>query len=103
MSGKLPVQIVGSAARAIIEAAQWWESNRPKAPGALAEELERALQLIASQPAIGARAQNVSLPGVRRVRLARVHYHLYYRVAASPARIEVLALWHTSRGSSPPV
>jgi len=103
LSGQRPVRIVVSAARAIVEAAEWWESNRPKAPDAFGEELERALQLVSSQPAIGARAQNVRLAGVRRIRLARVRYHLYYRVAESPPGIEVLALWHTSRGSSLPI
>ena len=95
-----PVRIVSSAARAIAEAAEWWVANRPKAPDAFVTELERALQLIAFQPSIGARATNVKLAGVRRVHLARVHYHLYYRVTSEPA-IEVLALWHTSRGASP--
>jgi len=52
VSGPLPVRIVGTAARAIIEAAEWWASNRSKAPEAFREELERALQLIAAQPAI---------------------------------------------------
>ena len=103
MSGPLPVRIVNSAARAIVEAAEWWTSNRPKAPDAFAEELQRALQLIASQPAIGAQTQNTKLAGVRRIHLARVHYYLYYRASASPPAIEVLALWHTSRGSAPPV
>jgi hypothetical protein len=64
VSGPLPVRIVGAAARAIVEAAEWWASNRPKAPAAFAEELERALDLSASQPAIGARAQNAKLAGV---------------------------------------
>jgi len=100
MSGPLPVRIVSSAARAIVEAAEWWTANRPKAPDAFVAELERALQLIASQPVIGARATNANLPGVRRVHLARIRYHLYYRVTSEPA-IEVLALWHSSRGTSP--
>jgi len=100
MSASVPVRIVSSAARAIAEAAEWWAANRPKTPDAFVVELERGLQLIASQPAIGARAINVKLAGVRRVHLARVHYHLYYRVTSEPA-IEVLALWHTSRGTSP--
>ncbi len=100
MSSQLPIRIVSSAARAIAEAARWWAANRPKAPGAFATELERALQLIASQPEIGARATSVKLMGVRRVHLARIHYHLYYRVTSEPA-IDVLALWHTSRGTSP--
>ena len=77
--------------------------NRPKAPGAFAEELQRAFQLIASQPGVGARALNFKLADVRRIHLARVHYYLYYRVTESPAAIEVLALWHTSRGSDPKI
>jgi len=40
LSGQLPVRIVSSAARAIVEAAEWWVSNRPMAPGAFAEELD---------------------------------------------------------------
>lgn len=74
MSGPLPVRIAGSASRAIIEAAEWWEINRPKAPNAFADELERAFQLLASQPLIGARARNAKLAGVRRLHLPRVHY-----------------------------
>lgn len=100
MSAPLPVRIVSSAARAIAEATEWWVANRPMAPAAFVADFERALQLIALQPAIGARATNVKLAGVRRVHLARVHYHLYYRITSEPA-IEVLALWHTSRGTSP--
>ena len=100
MNNPLPVRIVSSAARAIAEAAEWWAANRPKAPDAFVEDFERSLQLIASHSAIGARARNVKLKGVRRVHLARVHYYLYYRVTSEPA-IELLALWHTSRGTSP--
>jgi plasmid stabilization system protein ParE len=98
---RLPVRIVSSAARAIAEAAQWWVANRPKAPKAFVEELDRALELIAFQPGVGARARNIKLAGVRRIHLARVHYHLYYRVTGSPPTVEVLALWHTSRSSGP--
>jgi hypothetical protein len=58
VSGQLPVRIVNSAARAIVEAAEWWTANRPKAPDAFAEELEQALQLIASQPAIEQKTLN---------------------------------------------
>lgn len=103
MSGPLPVRIVSTAARAIREAAEWWAFNRPKAPAAFTEELERALQLIAAQPAVGAQAQNAKLAGVRRIHLTRVRYYLYYRIADSPPGLEVLALWHTSRGSAPPI
>jgi plasmid stabilization system protein ParE len=83
------------------QAVAWWHDNRPAAPGAVEDELERAFDLLSTKPGIGAVARNVALPGIRRVHLSRIHYHLYYRVAAD--WIEILALWHTSRGSNPPV
>jgi plasmid stabilization system protein ParE len=101
MNSPLPVRIVSSAARGIAEAATWWTANRPKSPDAFVFDLENALKLIASHPGIGARATNRKIEGVRRVHLARVHYHVYYRVTPEPA-IEVLALWHTSRRDDPP-
>lgn len=101
MSSPLPVRIVGSVGQAILDAAEWWVANRPKAPDAFAVELERALQILASQPLIGSRARNVKLAGVRRLHLPRVHCHLYYRVTPQPEVVEILALWHTSRGTSP--
>ena len=100
MSEALPVRIVSSAARSIAEVAAWWPENRPKAPDAFVDDLERTLTLIASHPEIGASARNAKLENVRRVHLARVHYYLYYRVTSEPS-IEVLALWHTSRGADP--
>jgi len=103
VSSRLPVVVVDSAAQAIAEASKWWLANRDKAPDAFAEELGRAFQLIASQPNIGARALNARLDGVRRIHLARIRYHLYYRVVTKPLSIQVLAFWHTSRGSAPPV
>jgi plasmid stabilization system protein ParE len=102
MSSPLPIRVVSSAARAIAEASDWWIENRPKASDAFVTDLENALKLIASHPDIGARAINLNLEGTRRVHLARVHYHLYYRVTPEPS-IEVLALWHTSRGAEPEI
>jgi hypothetical protein len=74
----LPIE-VSDLARAQIRAAQdWWRVNRPKAPNAIREELERASLLISVQPEIGARARNISLAGVRRLHLASVRYYVYY-------------------------
>ncbi len=101
MSRKLPIHVVRTAAAQIVAASAWWDSNRPKAPDAFHEEIERALQLISTQPQIGARATNIKLAGVRRIHLSRIHYYLYYRVRESPEVVEILALWHTSRGSGP--
>jgi plasmid stabilization system protein ParE len=58
---------------------------------------------MALQPEIGARARNIALPGVRRLHLARIHYDLYYRLVEAPRRLEILAFWHSSRGSESPI
>ncbi len=101
MTGPLPVFLIPGASRAIGKARAWWLANRDKAPLAFDEELDKALDLVSRQPSVGARATNVKLRGVRRLRLGRVHYFLYYRVASEPEHVEVLGIWHTSRGSGP--
>jgi plasmid stabilization system protein ParE len=100
----LHVSFTRRAAKQAEAAARWWRENRTKAPEAFREELEQALRLVASQPDIGATARSTRLVGVRRVLLGRVRYHLYYRILEAPIRsIEVLALWHASRGDTPTV
>ncbi|OFV92786.1 MAG: hypothetical protein A3H95_14550 [Acidobacteria bacterium RIFCSPLOWO2_02_FULL_64_15] len=103
MSKPLQVEVSALAAAQILAAEAWWRLNRPKAPNAIREELERASSLLATQPQIGTRARNVSLLGVRRLHLARIRYDVYYRVVAMPKQLEILAFWHTSRGINPPI
>lgn len=99
MTRRLPVVVTSRAAAEIDEAADWWRRNRPAAPGAVREDLARALTLLAAQPRVGATARNTRLKGVRRVHLSRVRHHVYYRVTADA--VEVLAFWHSSRGRGP--
>ena len=103
MSEPLTVAVSAVAVSQVHAAETWWQANRPNVPGAIRSELERACSLLAIQPQIGARARNVKLPGVRRLHLGRIHYDLYYRVVDAPRRLEILAFWHASRGSQPPI
>jgi len=103
VSGPLQIEVSDLARDQIRAAEQWWRLNRPKAPDAIREDLDRASSLISVQPNVGARARNVSLAGVRRLHLARVRYYVYYRVVADPERVQLLAFWHTGRGSGPPL
>jgi plasmid stabilization system protein ParE len=97
-----PAVVVSRLALAQVrQASRWWKRNRPSAPGAIDVELAKAIDLISAQPGIGARADDPDLPGVRRIRLDRIGYHLYY--SATSERIEILALWHVRRGSGPPL
>ena len=101
MTDSLRIRIAEDAKNQITEAMAWWAENRPMAPNAIEEELDRALRLLTVQPEIGVEARRVSLRGVRRVRLSRVGYYVYYRVTGRD--LQVLAFWHVNRGRGPTV
>ncbi len=99
---RLRLLVVANADQQIREAADWWHKNRLAARGLFRQELERGFDLITTQPGIGEKALDVSIKGVRRFHLYRIHYFLYYQVLGDEA-VEVLALWHKSRGQGPPI
>jgi plasmid stabilization system protein ParE len=101
VSRPLPLRIVRRARDEIRGAVAWWEANRPQAPDALRHDLRQALILLREQPLLGTAVADPDLPGVRRLHLARLRFYLYYRFRSSPPCVEVLALWHSSRGSGP--
>lgn len=95
------LQVSRRAESQIRVAADWWLKNRSKAPEAFAEEIARAFDLIRALPSVGEPVAHPSLKGVRRVLLERVQYYLYYQPFPATDIVEVLALWHTSRGKGP--
>ena len=99
MTSPLQIKVARNAQTQIEEAAAWWAQNRPLAPGAVRQDLDRILSLLAVEPGIGARAKRAKLRDVRRVTLTRIRYYVYYRVSGDA--LEVLAFWHSSRGRQP--
>jgi plasmid stabilization system protein ParE len=91
--------VTGAAAEQIRAASEWWYQHRASARGLFSSELRRAFELIVEYPEAAPTASNPEVPGVRRVLLQRTRFHLYYWLTASDT-VEVLALWHTSRGES---
>ena len=95
----MKVRVTKRAQAQIDRAAQWWDENRDLAPEAFDEDLAKAFLLLSAEPGIGAPALHAHALGVRRLHLVRIRYHLYYRVRGG--EVEVLAVWHTSRGVGP--
>jgi plasmid stabilization system protein ParE len=91
------------AADQIREESRWWRRNRRKAPALFQQELRRAFKLLAEYPEAGAVTDEVDVSGIRRVLLAATQHYVYYRVNEMQQRIEVLAVWSTSRGEPPPL
>ena len=95
MSAPYSISVTHRAAAEIRQLAAWWQQHRFSAPDAVQLELERAFALLSVLPKVGAIAKNARLANIRRIHLAKIYHHLYYRIAGN--RIEILALWHTSR------
>ncbi len=85
----------------IDRAKRWWAANHPAAPGAVTAEIRSAIKLIRAQPGLAPHARDTDLPGIRRLLLPRTRYHLYYLYDPEEDAVDILALWHSARGSSP--
>ena len=97
----LRVKVSARAALQIRKAAEWWAENRPSAPGAVRMDIGDALALLAQQPGFGTAYEGARTKGVRRLLAGRIRYYIYHRVTLEA--VEVLAVWHVSRGKQPPL
>jgi plasmid stabilization system protein ParE len=77
----------------------WWRTNRTSAPELFLVELERVLEAVALLPELGTPAKSTRLVGVRRILLPKTRHYVYYRRTADS--VQILALWHASRGQGP--
>ena len=97
----LRLRITARAVGEIERADAWWRENRQAVPAALREDLRSAFQLLLEQPEIGVNVVSIRLPGTRRLHLKRIRYYIYYRVRGED--LNVLSVWHSSRGKAPTV
>jgi plasmid stabilization system protein ParE len=82
-------------------AVRWWTVNRTKAPSLLQDELDTAFGLIEELPYTGESVAHARVRHLRRLLPGDTQYHVYYIVSEEEASVEILALWHTSRGRGP--
>ena len=85
-----------------LEITEWWEANRPKAPGLFDEEIAKALAYLVDAPHSGFPLRGRHR-GLRRLVLHKTRYHLYYNVDEERREVEIVAIWHTSKGKGPPL
>lgn len=75
----------------VVEARRWYEEQEHGLGDIFADSLEEIVDRIKSMP----RMYQEVLPGVRRGKLRRFPYLVYYRVLTD--RVEILAVLHGSR------
>ncbi|HUR82089.1 MAG TPA: type II toxin-antitoxin system RelE/ParE family toxin [Thermoanaerobaculia bacterium] len=91
------VRISSLAMAQLDRGAAWWRKNRDKAPDAFDHDTDEAFRLLRTNPLIGQRVR-LRRPA-RRLWLERIRFYIYYRVKGDI--IEIIAVWHASRGSRP--
>jgi plasmid stabilization system protein ParE len=96
---KRSIEFTHLAERQLLAARGWWRRNRDKAPAAFDEDIEAALALLADNAAIGAPYRSSRHGNVRRYLIDRIRYYIYFRITDDS--IQVLRIWHASRGTPP--
>src|SRR3954470_5179678 len=87
----LPVVLRPEAQADLVAARDWYEQQRPGLGDAFADAVDEVLGRVGPMPEIYAVVMN----GVRRAKLQRFPYLVYYRVRGD--RVEVLGVLHGSR------
>jgi hypothetical protein len=75
-------------------------ANRDKAPHAFDDDFEELIAGLEERPDLIGRPVKQG-EEVRRVYLARIRYHVYFEIIDDGSIVNVLALWHGSRGFDP--
>jgi len=94
------VEFTEPAREQALAAAEWWRKNRDEAD-LFEEDLEGALALLARHPPLAQVVGAIDDKPVRKVRLPRTGYALYFVIDADIVTIH--AVWHGMRGSAPPL
>lgn len=97
------VDVTPKARAQIQKISGWWRANRLKNPGLFREELLVARLLLARFPGAGPMLDSPEHGDVHRLLLLRTQHHVYYVVDEEQRVVTILAVWHTARGSGPPL
>ena len=98
---KLQVWSTPDADAQIAELATWWREHRPAARHLFDNEIRRVWHVLAESPKVGELHRVADIPGLRRLRLRKTPYHVYYVPRPEHADVVVLAVWSGMRGEGP--
>ncbi len=79
----------------------WWRENRPKNPTLFEDELEKATQQLAAFSNAGLPYRESVGGTIRRLLLRNSRYYVYCRVFDEHSIVQIMAVWHASRGRGP--
>lgn len=92
------VEFTAAAREQALDAARWWRANRDEAE-LFEAELATAVDLLRREPPLAQVVGTIAGKAVRKVRLPRTRYALYFVIESDVVTIH--AVWHGARGSEP--
>jgi plasmid stabilization system protein ParE len=100
---RLRVEVAPEAQEQLERLDRWWRQNRPAAPTLVVDELERLVGMIAETPEIGVPYAQGGLMNVRRLRLRRTPYLLYYHYVSGNDVARIVSAWSAMRKRRPSI
>jgi plasmid stabilization system protein ParE len=97
------VEITPRARAQVHEISSWWRANRPGHAALFREELTGVKRHLERFPASGPAYDSPEHGDVRRMLLLRSQHYAYYVIDEQLRVVTILAVWHTARGSGPPL
>lgn len=98
---KLHVWPTPEAEAHIMQIGDWWRINRTAAPTLFRDELARVINVLAENPFLGVPYKRRGFVGLRRFRLQKTPYHIYYIPRVDEGELIVLAVWSAMRKRGP--
>jgi len=95
------VFIAPEAKRHIDAITVWWRENRTKNPTLFEDEIEAAIARLASFPKVARPYREVGNREIRRLCLRGSNHYVYCVIYEDRELVQVVAVWHTSRGLGP--
>lgn len=100
---KLHVWPTPEAELHILKLGAWWRAHREKAPNLFREQLNAAIAYLAENPLTGEHYRRRGVRDLRRYRLKKTPYHVYYVPRIDQADLVIVAVWSSMRKEGPPI
>ncbi|OGQ78404.1 MAG: hypothetical protein A2289_25090 [Deltaproteobacteria bacterium RIFOXYA12_FULL_58_15] len=99
----LRIRTTSAADEMISHLDAWWREHRTAVASQVTDELKRVCAILADNPNAGIPYRHRRIQGIRKYRLSKTPYYLYYVTHLEEGEIEVLALWSAVRKRGPPL
>ena len=85
----------------VLSVVRWWNSNVGNSPTHFLTGMRHAKERLSETPFVGVPVAVAGMLNLRRLALLQSRYFIFYEVDESVGQVNVLRVWHMSRGRPP--